>query len=267
LRSLPKEQQKTFPVFWGGIFEDYVLWLLQKTANRTINRIIPNPRLIDKAEQQVCDVIVQCGRTAIFVEVKGNTITSEAKYGCNLDSLKNELERKWVGSIDKRKGVTQLVPAIKATCSDERPRNIEGVDMRAISTVIPLVITRDEFGGYMGVNTYLNNRFKERLGKVRYRKSITPLPSINVDCLEKLSPYLSGIELSELLSVRIRGVKKLSSHFFTDVGPYLRKRNAGEEDRRPTILRDATFDVGRAAAETLGIRPEPSRDTDSTTPG
>ena len=57
----------------------------------------------------------------------------------------------------------------------------------------------------MSVNTYLNNRFRETLGKVRYQKSITPLICICADSLEKLSPYLKDIRFSEILSVRLRG--------------------------------------------------------------
>ena len=207
LRSLPKEQQNIFPVFWGEIFEDYVVWLFQTTANQKINRIIPNPRYADDPNQQVCDLIVLCDRTAIFIEVKGNTITSEAKYSGDIDSLRTELNRKWVGASDKRKGVTQLVPAIQATCSDTPARRIDGIDLRSVSTVMPLVITRDEFGGYMAVNTYLNNRFKEMLGKARYQKSVTSLICICADTLEKLSPYLNDIRLSDVLSVRLRGDK------------------------------------------------------------
>lgn len=256
LKSLPKDQQNIFPVFWGEVFEDYVIWLLQRTANQEINRLIPNPRYADDPDQQVCDLIVQCDRTAIFVEIKGNTITSAAKYSGDIESLRDELERKWVGAADKRKGVTQLVPAIQATCLDNAPRSINGIDMRTVSTVIPLVITRDEFGGYMGVNTYLNDRFRETLGKVRYQKSITPLICICADSLEKLSPYLKDIRFSEILSVRLRGDKKLSTLFFQQVGPYLRKKDNTSEDRRPDVLKDATFDVSRAAARAFGLLPD-----------
>src|ERR1700722_5229179 len=256
LSILPEGDKRQFAAFWGGIFEDYVIWLLENTANNKLNRIIPNPRYSDNSDQQVCDVIVQCGSTAIFIEIKGNTITSEAKYSGDLDSLKGDLEKKWVGNGDKKHGVKQLVPAIKQTCADEAPRLINGIDMRSISTVIPLIIPRDEFGGYMGVNTYPNGRFKEILGKVRYRKSITSLICICADSLEKLSPYLHDTRLSDILSVRLRSDKKLSNQFFTQVGPYLKKKNGGKEERQPTILKDATFDVVREAAEVLGLLPE-----------
>jgi hypothetical protein len=82
-------------------------------------RIIPNPRYCGNADQQVCDVIVQCGSIAIFIEIKGNTITSEAKYGGDLDLLNGDLKKKWVGGSDEKRGVTQLVPAINETCADE----------------------------------------------------------------------------------------------------------------------------------------------------
>jgi len=261
LRSLPEDRAKVFPAFWGQVFEDYVSWLFKKTANEEINQIFPNPRYTDNPDQQVCDLIVLCDRTAIFVEVKGNMITSEAKYSGDLGVLKCELDLKWV---DKRKGVAQLVSAINAVCADKDPRKIDILDMQQVSTVIPLIITRDDFGGYMGVNTYLNNRFREILGKARYARSITPLLCICADTLEKLSPYLVDTRLSEVLSVRLRGDKKLSSPFFADVAPYMRRRDAGKPDRQPTVLKEATFAVTRAAADALGLKPaKPAKDETS----
>jgi hypothetical protein len=258
LKHLPEEQKKVFPVFWGNIFEDYVVWLLRNSVNERINRIVPDPRYADNNDQQVCDVIVQCGSSAIFIEIKGNTITSEAKYSNDLAELRKELEHKWVGTEAKRKGVLQLVSAIRAICCDERPRAVEGIDMRRVSNVIPVVVTRDEFGGYMGVNTYMNERFKNALGRVRYRTSITPLVCICVDSLEKLSPYLGDTALSEFFCSRIRADKKLSAPFFASLGPILEKKNRGQGDRQPTILRDATYAVTRRAAEFLRLLPPDS---------
>jgi hypothetical protein len=252
---LPQQQKQSFASFWGAVFEDYVVSLFNESVEGRLNRPIMNPRYVDDAEQQVCDLIIQCDRSAIFIEVKGNTITSEAKYSGDLESLRRELERKWVGTELKRKGVRQLEAAIRDCCSDENPRRIDGIDMGKISTVIPLVITRDEFGGYMGVNTYLNDRFKEILGKMRCRKSITPLLCVCIDTIEKLSPYLEDTALSDLLSARLRADKKLSSPFFSGLGPFLKRKNGGDEDRRPSILKEATAEVSKVAAKVLGLKP------------
>jgi len=144
---------------------------------------------------------------------------------------------------------------LKACCSDENPRQIDGIDMGTISTVMPLLITRDEFGGYMGVNTYLNDRFREIIGKRHWRKSITSLLCVCVNTVEKLSPYLGDTALCELLSVLLRGDKKLSSPFFSELGPFLRRKNGGGEDRRPSMLKEGTTEVGKVAAKVLGLKP------------
>jgi hypothetical protein len=265
LKYLPENQKKVFPTFWGNIFEDYVIWLLKNSAKEKFNRIIANPRYADEPDQQVCDVIVQCGPIAIFIEIKGNTITSEAKYSNDLAELRKELERKWVGTEEKRKGVWQLVSAIKATCSNEGPRMIEGIDMRRVSCVMPVVVTRDDFGGYMGVNTYMNERFKQVLGNVRYQRSITPLLCICVDTLEKLSPYLEDTSLSEFFSSRLRGDKKLSAPFFASLQIVLDRKNRGQGDRQPTILRDATYAVIKGAADFLHLTPPEVESQESST--
>ena len=253
LNHLPEEQKNAFQSFWGQIFEDYVIWLLANSIDGRLNRLYPNPRYADNPGQQVCDAILICDRTAILIEIKGNIITSEGKYSGNIESLRTELERKYVGTQKNKKGVLQLIAAIQATCSNEYLRHIEGVDLAHIVTVIPLLITRDDLGGYMGVNAYLNARYKELLARPHYSKSVTSLLCLCADTIEKLSPYLSDTALSEFLSWRLRSDKQLRAPFFARNCPILEKRDLGNGNRQPTLLRDATFTVSGSAKRVLNL--------------
>ncbi len=252
---LSEEQKKAFPSFWGEVFEDYVLWLLAESCDGKLNRLIKNPKYAHDEQQEVCDAIVVCGHTAIFIEVKGNTITSEGKYGSDVDKLRNEIEKKYAGTEENRKGVRQLAAAIHNTCSHEKANAIQSVDLKSISTVIPLLVTRDDIGGYFGVNAYLNARFKEVIGRVRYQKAITPCVCICSDTLEKLTPYLSDTSLADILSSRIRNDKSLRAPFFARLGPILNRKNRGGADRQPTLLKDATFAVKEVARDVYGLSP------------
>ena len=251
--SLSEEQKKSFPSFWGQVFEDYALWLLAESCDGKRNRLYKNPKYSQDPTQEVCDAIVVCDRTAIFIEIKGNTITSEGKYASDVDKLRGEIEKKYVGTEGHRKGVRQLIAAIQNTCRNESPYAIQGVDLRFISTVIPLLVTRDDIGGYFGVNAYLKARFKEVLGQTHYQRSVTPCLCICSDTLEKLTPYLCDTSFADILSSRIRADKELCAPFFARIGSVLQRKNKGGTDRQPTLLKEATFAVKDVAREVYGV--------------
>lgn len=254
LKSLSDSVRKTFFSFWGALFEDYVSWLLRKAANPNLNRVFADPRFEDNSNDQVCDVIVQCGRIAVFIEAKGNTFSADAKYGEDTEILRGELGKKLVKGEDSEKGVAQLVATIKSTCAADSARKVGGFDMSMVSTIIPVLITRDAIGDYMGMNCYLNEHFQQAIGRARYTRSICPLVSMNADNLDKLSPYLCDTPLSEILMARVRRDPLLLKPFFDSVGPFLRKRIGA--DRIPTILRGANLDAAERAAVVLGLKPD-----------
>jgi hypothetical protein len=253
LESLSEEQKKTFPSFWGQLFEDYVLWLLAESCADKRNRLYKNPQYAHDPRQEVCDAVVVCDQTAIFIEIKGNTITSEAKYSSDVDKLRDEIEKKYVGTERRRKGIRQLVTAIQNTCRGESPHAIQGVDLKFISTAMPLLITRDDIGGYFGMNAYLKARFKEVFGRVRYQASVAPCLCICSDTLEKLTPYLCDTSLADIFRSRIKNDKTLRAPFFARIGSILQRKNKGGPDRQPTLLKDATFAVKEVAKEVYGV--------------
>ena len=251
--SLSEEAKKSFPSFWGKVFEDYALWLLAESCDGKRNRLYRNPKYADDLQQEVCDAIIVCDRTAIFIEIKGNTITSEGKYGADVDLLKNELEKKYVGTERSRKGVRQLVAAIETTCRRRDPRLIENIDLTFVSAVMPLLVTRDDMGGYFGVNAYLNARFRELFGRSKFQKSVTPCFCLCSDTLEKLTPYLCDTALAEILASRLKADRTLRAPFFARIGSILERKNKGGPDRQPTLLKDATFAVRDVAREVYGV--------------
>jgi hypothetical protein len=245
---LSEDERKHFPSFWGNVFEDYCLWLLEESLDRKLNRLHKNPKYVHNEQHEVCDAIVTCGRTAVFIEFKGSTITSEGKYSSDVDKLRSEIEKKYV----KPKGIQQLVGAIQNTCRNEKADAIQDIDLKSISTVIPLLVTRDDIGGYFGVNSYLNARFKEIMGRADYQKSITPCLCICADTLEKLTAYLCDTSLADILSSRIRNEKTLRAPFFARAGSIFKHKNKGGGDRQPTLLKDATFAVKDVALQVFG---------------
>jgi len=180
-------------------------------------------------------------------------ITSDAKYGADIDKLRAEMEKKYVGTASDRKGIRQLASAIDIFVSGGKSAEIQDVDVRSISTIIPVLVTRDDFGGYFGVNTYLNTRFKEIRGAARHRISVTSCVCICSDTLEKLTPYLTDTSLADILSSRLRNDKTLRAPFFARVGSILERKNKGGPDRQPVLLKEATFAIRDIAKEVFGI--------------
>lgn len=209
LRDLKPEKRKAeYLSFWGYVFEDYVAWLFERYASRSLNASFVSPRLVSHSQIEICDLVVICGRTAILIETKLATCPSVTKYSGNLEAMKEYLESKLVND----KGVGQLVNAIRSitgNAQSELP-----LCLRGIRKIIPLVVTKDDIGSSWKVNEYLNARFQEMRGRHK-RYTVTPLLSMNVATLETLMGKLNSVSMEEILEDRIHNDPSLGRSFDT----------------------------------------------------
>ncbi len=122
-------------------------------AQAAVHELHPNPTYVNSSDQ-VCDQVIICGDTAVFIETKLATCTAMDRYSGDYEKIKSYLEDKLV-----TKGVNQLFNAVTRCAA-------KGADvpdyLKGINEIIPVIITRDDFGGCWGVNAYLNKRFKDR---------------------------------------------------------------------------------------------------------
>jgi len=196
LRNLPDNKKEPWLSYWGLIFEEYVTWMFETYAHPALNNLHPNPRYMNSTDQ-ICDQIVICGDTAVLIEAKLATCTAADRYSGDYEKIKGYLEEKLV----KTKGVSQLLRAIERISG-------KGADvpdyLTGINKVIPVIITRDDFGGCWGVNAYLNKRFKDQLSR-KSRKSVvvTPLVSTNISCLERMMWVLQKKAFADVMEERI----------------------------------------------------------------
>jgi hypothetical protein len=201
---------------WGEAFAKYVNALIQEAVDQRINIFLPSPTF-KQTSAQVCDGIIVCGDTAMFLEYKGRTFRADAKYNGDSALLQQEIETHLVGNADKPKGVFQLANAIKKACDPDQPMEINGLDMRRISKVIPVLLTRDDLGGVFLISHYLNLRFNETIYKRRYRpKTITPLFALSIAGMELISGYLRGFPLSSFFETWYQRDKSLYSSFLAE---------------------------------------------------
>lgn len=196
LRTLPKNKKDPWLSYWGLIFEEYVTWMFELYAAPAMHKLYPNPIYVNSTDQ-ICDQIIICGDTAVLIEAKLATCTAADRYSGDYQRIKAYLEEKLV----RTKGVNQLLNAIKRV-------GAKGADvpdyLRGIKKIIPVIITRDDFGGCWGVNAYLNKRFKDQLSTEQHDGIVvTPLVSMNISCLERMMWVLQEKSFADVMEERI----------------------------------------------------------------
>jgi hypothetical protein len=203
LRSLPNNQKEPWLSYWGLVFEEYVTWMFETYSSRSLNKLYPSPRYADSTDQ-ICDQIIVCGYTAVLIEAKLATCPAADRYSGDYEKIKRYLEEKLV-----TRGVDQLLSAVERFQSAGSPNYLKHVNK-----IIPLIITRDDFGASWGVNAYLNRRFRDGLsGSVRKRLVVTPLVSMSISCLERMMWVLQKKALSDVIEERIKADPALRQPF------------------------------------------------------
>jgi hypothetical protein len=155
--KLPRQEQPLFHSFWGRLFEKYIADLLVSSSDSGLNRVHVGPLFVNTGEE-LSDVVIVCGRCAVLIECKGTTFTAGAKYGGDYRVLRKELESKLVESSDRPQAIRQLARNIERAFGSART-SVDGIDLTYITTVFPVIVTRDDIGSVPGINGYLGERF------------------------------------------------------------------------------------------------------------
>jgi hypothetical protein len=243
LSKLPKTQQGSFQSFWGLVFEQYIADLLLTSSDPSLNAVYQFPKLADDKNRELCDVLVVCGSTAILIECKGSMFRAEAKYKANIKLLESEIIKKFVENKGKPEGIGQLAEAVKRISSAGRTNVCKEVNLQRVTTLFPVLITRDDIGGIVGFNKYLNEKFQLLIpDRKKYAISIAPLICAPCDALEYWCSYLQEIMFSELLGSHLKSQQNISEPLlrlamplppFTSANPLLIR--LGEKEQRLEI--------------------------------
>ena len=188
----------------------------------------------------------------MLIECKGSTFTARSKYTNDPDELRKEIEKKLVGTDDEPKGIRQLKNAL-SVFRKNAPEKVKDVDLRRITKIMPVIVTRDDIGSYLDMNKYLNIRFRELLGKEKkqIKATVTPVFLMSAGNLENIVPYLSDVPLSDVLEQRYRADPELRSTFGLVEIPCLKSLGV----RRSVLLTQAMDDFKQSMFRVLGISP------------
>lgn len=251
--GLSGKDRDRFQSFWGDVFQRYINWSLAESVDGELNRFIPSPKFVG-TDDELCDGLILCGSKAVILEYKGGLFSANAKYDGAPEVLRADIEKKLVGTEEKRKGVRQLIQAIEDLFSASG-REVAAVDSSRISKVYPVLVIHDDIGGAWFLNAYLNARFKALLNrrtskfvnKAGSKVTVTPLFCISADHLEGISSCLRTTALSDILEARYRQEKPLNLPFLL-----VDNSSLGEEAFRfPELLHKETSEFVSKLKETF----------------
>lgn len=215
---------------------------MRNSVDGVKNRFFPSPKYVSDGDE-VCDGLIICGSSVALLEYKGSTFTAQAKYGAAPQVLVKEIEEKLVESRKgERKGVLQLSNAVVRLFGRGSSDSISGVDLSGVQTIYPVLVTRDDLGGALVINAFLNRRFRNVLNPKMVRpRTVTPLFCLSSEALEVISGYLGEARFTDILEARYRSEPTLMSTFLAVDNAVINKIGK----RRNKDL-DAAFDEFRS---------------------
>jgi hypothetical protein len=261
--KLPANQRPFFHSFWGRLFERYIADLFVAASDAALNRVYVSP-LFANTNEELSDTVIICDRSAVLIESKGATFTARAKYEGDYKLLKQELESKLVESTDREQAVKQLARNIERAFGRDR-QSVESMDLTYVTTVFPVVVTRDDLGSVAGVNGYIGERFDAILNRKGLSASVAPLTCLSSEHAEAISAYLSDTRLADILEAHIRANRNGSARYLTM--PFFAAPNAvlSKKGERPIPNQLGSFDeLILHCVQQLGLTaPEPEADVTS----
>ena len=149
---------------------------------------------------RICTIIHPLHLELETAEYKGSTFTAESKYRGDITELAAEIEDNLIGTETKRKGIRQLAHAILSVFDKQAPAAVTNIDLSGISTIFPVLVTRDDIGGCWGISHYLQMKADGFFNRRKVKpKIVTPIFCLSSEGIEGLSAYLQDEPLSQLL--------------------------------------------------------------------
>ena len=158
---------------------------------------------------------------------RGSILTSQAKYGFDPDTLREELQRKAItGEDGERKGVAQLRYNLERFLDGD---NIAGTDRAAVRTIYPVLVFLDHSFTAPYLNLVYNEHFDSACFRRRYRRTVTRLFSLTVEDLENTLPHTDQHAFSEILESYYRANRNMYGELSHSSVPLLLGKRPGRE--------------------------------------
>lgn len=171
---------------FGVLYERYVRSIFEGLGTRLGGEYVPDLRYDETAEDSgQIDGLVKAGNVLAVIEVKASLIRQKFLAHGTVDEVREDLDRKFVGDLRSRKGVSQIVHAIHWLAEQRRcGRQVQGIDLRKIDTILPVLVVADRHLRYPGVGQWFDYRLQEMLRPVWAR--VTSLLLCGTEDIENL---------------------------------------------------------------------------------
>jgi len=184
----------------GYLFEEYVNHIFQTVYTPSESRLIVTPfeaNLHYQGEKHLepFDAVFIAPtnpKQAMVFQVKSQYLKSRYKYAENSGSFWREIDGKFGGG--EQGGVTQLVDNIEHIWhqNESAQKKLATLNPSSIERVTPILVVQESFFRFPFFNWQLNRRFQSLLEKasISPRIAVDPLVVVDIDSLERLTPYL-----------------------------------------------------------------------------
>jgi hypothetical protein len=213
---------------FGVLYERYVRSVFEELGSRLGGQYVPDLHYGEAAEDSgQIDGLVAAGNVLAVIEVKASLLRQTLLARGTVDEVREDLEKKFVGDFGNRKGVSQLVHAIHWLTEQRRQgRQVRGIDLRKIDTIIPVLIVADRHLRYPGLGKWFHYRLEEMLKPVWGRlESLILCGTEDLENLEHLA-LKSGPTVMDSLVRYTRRVRRAAQplwmHYEFPSGPHPR---------------------------------------------
>jgi hypothetical protein len=184
------------------------------------------------------------GGSLVAFEHKSSTIRADAKYGGDVEKLKEQLHLKFVeGDEEGAKGIAQLNRSVQRFLQGEA---IENISCNDIHTVYPVLVCLDNTVSVPYMGLYFREQFRNMFPRKKCRKTVTPVFTLNISDVENLLGYLSKFTMSDILDNFYHENRLMATSISSSNVPLLKD---AKEDRN--CVREWFNDFAKQMEETL----------------
>lgn len=138
------------------------------------------------------------------------------KYKGDLTALAEEIKENLVGTESRHKGIWQLAHSILTVFDKESPVEVTSIDLSGVTTIFPLLVTRDGIGGCWGISSYLQMQADKLFNRRKLRpRTVTPIFCMSTEGIEALSGYPRNTPMTDILKCWYKNDRGLHWSFQT----------------------------------------------------
>ena len=205
---------------WGEVFENYAASIIQRGINTQtqprMETCIPNPKYIQKEEDECTDIAVYGSDTLILLECKAPLLSARTKFSRDSREFYNGLKSKIIAPY----GIKQLCNAIEALtgANNEDKREVSEIDISSVKKIYPVLVLSDRTFSFASMNRLFESEFRRliRCGESTIEPDVMSLAVLTIDELENLEPYLRDTPFHAHLDKWIQGFDNNEPSPFTE---------------------------------------------------